>query len=241
MPAWIEQVVVDGPELKVRPLEDRKSPIVLRIENAFPHGTAFRYDLVYYGLEAGTFDLRDYLVRADGSSMDDVVPLPVEIRPLLPPGQVEPSRLKPGPTPRLGGYRVAMLAAVVAWSAGVFVILLVGRKRRADADAATGQPVSLADRLRPAVEKAVAGEITGEEKSELERLLLAYWRRRLGLEDVRPPEAMAALRAHPEAGPLLDRLELWLHRPGADDKVDVAQLLRPYETVRADGDENWSP
>src|SRR5438876_7853227 len=68
MPARIEQLVLPGSELEVKPLEDRRQPVVLRIVTSYPHGTAFRYDLVYYSLEPGEFDLRDYLRRKDGSS-----------------------------------------------------------------------------------------------------------------------------------------------------------------------------
>ena len=59
--------VLPGSELEVKPIGER-TPIVLRIVRVFPHGTAFRYDLEYYGLEPGSFDLKDYLQRKDRSS-----------------------------------------------------------------------------------------------------------------------------------------------------------------------------
>ena len=77
MPAHIDQLVLPGPELEVRPLDDSGSPVVLRITNAFRHGTAYRYDMVYYGLEPGKFDLRDYLRHKDGSSATDLPAIPV--------------------------------------------------------------------------------------------------------------------------------------------------------------------
>ena len=51
--------------------------------------------------------------------------------------------------------------------------------------------------------------------AELERTLLVYWERRLNLRDRKPAEAIAELRRHPEAGPLFQQLEAWLHRPGS--------------------------
>jgi hypothetical protein len=43
------------------------------------------------------------------------------------------------------------------------------------------------------------------------------------------------MKNHEEAGPLLRRLEDWLHRPGgAAEPVDVAALLKPYQTIVAD-------
>src|SRR5262249_48303797 len=50
MPARIDQLVLPGPELEAKPVEG-KAPIVLRVVATYPHGTAFRYDLVYYGLD----------------------------------------------------------------------------------------------------------------------------------------------------------------------------------------------
>src|SRR5262245_22427723 len=61
MPARIDQIVLPGTELEVKPLEGRRAPVVLRIVSVAPHGTAFRYDLEYYGLEKGTFDLKNEL------------------------------------------------------------------------------------------------------------------------------------------------------------------------------------
>ena len=97
------------------------------------------------------------------------------------------------------------------------------------------RPVTLADRLRPLVDAAVAGNLTQGQHAELERLLIGYWRKRLELEKAAPAEFIGVLRNHDEAGPLLRRLEDWLHRPGgAAEPVDVAALLKPYQTIVAD-------
>jgi len=67
--------------------------------------------------------------------------------------------------------------------------------------------------------------------AELERALVSYWRRKLVLEDLAPVEALATLRAHPEASPLVTQLEAWLHRPAGQQTVDVGQLLEPYRNI----------
>ena len=67
--------------------------------------------------------------------------------------------------------------------------------------------------------------------------MLAYWRRRLGLAEEKIGRAIIELRGHDEAGPLLRQLELWLHRPGPADDVDVARLLEPYRDTPADFDQ----
>ncbi|MBV9125048.1 MAG: hypothetical protein JO112_16965 [Planctomycetes bacterium] len=234
MPAQIDQVVLPGPELEVRPLEDPRTPVILRIVNAYRHGTSYRYDLVYYGLEPGTFDLRDFVRRKDGSPATGLPPLRVVVLPVLPPGQVQPNALAIQPSPRLGGYRLALIAGGLVWGAGLIGFLLAGRRRRKDARVA-GQPAqTVADRLRPLVESALAGRLSRPQEAELERTLLAFWRRRLGLEDKAPAEAMAVLRTHPEASALVRGLEAWLHRPGPPEELDVAALLRPYQDVPAE-------
>ena len=52
LPARAEQLVLAGTQLEPAPWDDA-TPVVVRIEAVYPHGTAFRYDLVYQGLEPG--------------------------------------------------------------------------------------------------------------------------------------------------------------------------------------------
>jgi hypothetical protein len=242
LPARIEGLVLPGPELEARPPEKppekkgiRRPPLVLRVAAVYPHGTAHRYDLVWYALEPGRYDLRDHLRRKDGHSIQHLPPLPVEASSVLPPGQVLPNPLNPRPSPWVGGYRLVLVAGGVVWVLGLLAVLFVGRRRRPAAEQTQAAPVTAADRLRPLVESAVAGTLTPGQWAELERTLLAFWRRRLGLEQAAPAEAMARLRRHPEAGQLLEQLEAWLHRPGPPGPVDLAALLRPYQEAETTG------
>ena len=227
-PARIDQIVLPGSELVVKRVEDSRAPIVLRIVQSYPHGTAFRYDLVYYGLEPGEYDLREYLERRDGSTTGDLSPMKVEIRAMLPPGQVEPSLLESRKAPRLGGYRLVLIAGAIVWVAGLLAILFGRRRRGHSANANREQPLTLADRLRPLVLDAMAGTLDRTRQAELERILLDYWRERLNLTDANAADAIARLRQHEEAGRLLRQLEMWLHQPGKASEVDVAALLQPY-------------
>jgi hypothetical protein len=234
MPARIDELVLPGPELEARPVDDHKLPVVLRVVRVDPHGTAFRYSLVYYGLEPGEFELRDYLRRKDGGSTAELPPLRVTIRPVLAPGQVLPNAPQSRALPFLGGYRVALWVGAILWLLGLAVILFAGRGRRRRSGLGGAKPITLADRLRPLVEGAMAGTLTSGQRAELERMLLAYWRRRLGLETMSLPETFAVLRAHADAGPLLEHLEEWLHRPSPETSVDVTALLQPYRSVPAE-------
>jgi hypothetical protein len=249
MPARIDQLVLPGGELEARPIADRRAPVVVRIVDAYPHGSSFRYDIVYYGLEPGRYDLKDSLRRKDGTPAKDLPPIPVAVEPVLPPGQVEPHRLSLAPSPFLGGYRLLVLLGGLTWVGGLAAILLAGRRKRVQASAQASRPATLADRLRPLVDAAMAGRLGAGQHAELERLLIGYWRRRLKLEHAAPAQCMATLRDHAEAGPLLHRLEDWLHRPaGTAEPVDVAALLRPYQAIPAEEPEevtasapDWQP
>jgi hypothetical protein len=239
LPGRLEEVVLPGSELEVRP-RDAKDPLVLRIVRVSPHGSDFRYDFEYVGLEPGKYDLRDALRRRDGTPLaadpaaaGGVPSLPVEVQSVLEPGAIKPHA--PGATdvPGFGGYRAAWIAGGVVWLAGMALILFGWRKRR-QAAVARARPLTLAERLRPLVERAIAGELSREERAQLELGLVAYWRRKLGLDHDRPAAILAQLREHAEAGPLVQGLEAWLHMPEPPRDVDVKSLLAPYRDLPAD-------
>lgn len=236
MPGRIERLVLPGTELEALPHDDRRAPIVLRVMRVDPHGTAFRYDFEYQGLEPGEFDLRHYLRRKDRSSTADLPALPVRVVATLPPGQVVPNALVVGRAPALGGYRLLLILAIAAWVLGLAAILYLGflRRRRGPTAHEAAPPATLADRLRPLIDGAMAGTLSQPQLASLERSLHAYWRRRLDLEAAEPARAIETLRAHPDAGPLLEQLERWLHRPGPTERVDPARLLAPYRQLPAD-------
>ena len=226
----IEQLVLPGPELEAVPL-DSKSPIVLRVAATWPHGTDFfRYDLEYYGLEAGRYDLAQYLKHKDGTPVAGLPEIPVVIEALLPAGQVQPNPLEPGALPGLGGYQTTMIVLGVVWVLGLAAILFLGRRRK-QAAREQARPRTLAEELRPLVESALAGRLTRSERARLELRLVEYWRRKLSLEERAAQDLLVELRAHPEAGALLRSLEDWLHRPDPPEQVDLARLLAPYEHV----------
>ena len=234
MPGRIDGLVLAGTQLEAVPWTDRKQPINVRIVNSYRHGTAFRYDIEYYGLEPGHYDLSKYLRRVDGSATDTLPAIPVDVSSVLPPGQVEPWGLKASRLPWVGGYRLIITTLAVFWLVGL-VLLLWRRKKSTSADLAdAGRTQTLADRLRPIVEDALAGNLREGELAELERLLLIYWRKRLALDGMNAGRAVAELRQHAEAGRLLRQLESWLHNPDRPQNVDITELLEPYRHLRAD-------
>lgn len=241
LPVKVEQLVLPGTELEAKPISDRDAKLVLRVVSTYPHGTAFRYDLEYYGLEPGQYDLRDYLKRKDASVTDDLPPIPVKIVSVLPAGQILPGELQPVSPPWVGGYLLVLLFGAVVWIVGLIALIFLGRKKRKTAVRVAEHQLTLAERLQPLVESAVAGRLTLDQQAALERLLLGYWSERLGLADVDPAEAMQRLRSHPEAGQLLRQVETWLHQPGGAREVNLAQMLAPYRGAAAGKSPGNSP
>ena len=236
MPVQIDRLVLPGPLLEAKPLTDRQLPVVVRIKASYPHGDAYRYDIEYYVLEPGTHDLREYLQRQDGSAMDDVPPIVVEVTSALPPGQVLPNSLSPGRLPSVGGYTILLVVGGVAWVLGLVAILFVGRHRKAAGHKSAAHRVTLEERLQAAIKAAGEGELgAGElgigERAELERMVLAYWRQRLGLGNVEAAEAMAAMRQNEQASAALDQLEHWLHHPSPRNLEDFKRLIHPTDPV----------
>jgi hypothetical protein len=229
------EVQLAGPELAAKP-PDRAAPLNVRIASTRPHGTVFQYDLRYIGLVPGKYDLRDYLIRPDGTSPQDLPTLAVEIGKLLPAehnGQLV--GLTESPIQKLGGYKILMWTGASLWVLCAIPILLARRRRREPIDVvADAAPPGIIDQLRPLVELARTGKLTTDGKARIERLLLAHWRERLNLSDAEPAAAVLQLRTHPEAGALLRTLEDWLYRPPGTAAVDLDAALAPYATATED-------
>ena len=229
---FVEQIVLPGTELAGNPLE-QGDPIVVRVLRSFPHGDSFRYDIRFHGMEPGKFDLAQWLRRKDGTSADDLPEISVEIMSLLPPGQIEPNELETGWIPSLGGYRNVAFAVGVLWVLVLLGLIFLGRKKKRVADT-TAEPVSLADLLQSRIEKAMENQMEPGQYAELERMLFAFWQKRLGLLELPTLDAMVRIKADSDAGPLMRQLEQWMHSPTPRSDIDLPSLLKPFRDLPAD-------
>jgi hypothetical protein len=224
------EVILPGTALEPTPFE-HKARLIVRVAETRPRGDSIWYDLRYIGLVPGSYDLRGHLLRLDGSTTNNLPPIPVSVAPLLP----EPHdglliEEAASPFGRLGGYRTLMIVAAIVWALLFLPLVWRHRRKLAPAIAPPSEP-TLADRLRPLVEQAAAGTLSGDGQARLERMLLNYWRDRLNLGALDMAQAIGKLRDHPEAGELLRALEAWLHRPKGSVTVDVAAVLQPYRNI----------
>lgn len=218
-----EPLVLPGTRLEPRADPERTAALVVRIVGAAPHGALTRYELEITGLEPGTHDLRDHLVRSDGTPTSDLPPLPVTVTSVLAPGLPRVAVPAAVPVRGLGGYTLVATAAVATWLVGLAMLLWLLRRQRRRERAGVATPA--ADRLADLVATARRRDLEPAERAEAERLVYDAWRRRLGLEAVDPRDLVARLRRDARAAGAIDRLAAWLHAPDGGPPDDVAGLV----------------
>lgn len=207
-------------ELRAKPQRDVEAPISLRLRSGSQPG---EYEARFVGSVEGEYDLRDLLQPGTGFRPEDLPRMQVNIVSTLPDRQqsnlfdaavFEPSLR--------GGYRVSLVLAIVAWAGLPVILLVVRRLRRPIAVQTPGPqpPPSLAEQLSPLVEAAASRPLSAHERGRLELLLVHYWRERAEIPALSMAESIARLRQHPEAGPLLNAVETWLHGDGPASNAD---------------------
>ena len=139
----IQDLLLPGSELQVKPDPEGRSPVVVRMTAVRPHGTAgFRYDFSWFAYEAGPHDLSQYLERVDGSPLGAMPAIGVEAVALLPPGPPQTLPEFQAPLPKLGGYRTALVAGGCLWLAGWVALFVWRRPRSRTATAVAPGPAS---------------------------------------------------------------------------------------------------
>jgi hypothetical protein len=226
-PLEIRDLYLPGGEVKPTPRRDRKPPLMVRILEVKPAKDGSRYDFEVQGLEAGSYNLADFLEAPAGTTLPAI---PLEITSALPPGITYPHDIPPGNLPELGGYRTMMILLGSLWLAGLAVILVWRKKKLSTTGDSTQATATLAERLHPLVDAASKGELASDDRAKLERLVIGHWREhRPDIAALPPAEAMVKLRSDPQAAPLFLALERWLHaRSSETTKAEIDQLLAPY-------------
>jgi hypothetical protein len=213
-----------SPDLVVR--SDNHSPVLLRIASQVVDGDSLLYEVCYVGTRAGGFDLRDYLRHENGNAFDEEPAILVQIIGTLA-GDHDGRLDELAPPKREGAlpYRQIFQIALVAWivvSLAIIVRRLLRPRRRRAAAPVTTAPI---DPLSPLLAAALAGELDAAGHARLEMLLLTNWITALKLQDLPTEAALAQLQRHPEAGPLLRRLEVWLHTRAGANPAQVQAIV----------------
>ncbi len=232
-PGNLEEIQLPGTLLKAKNIESRAQPFVVRVLNSFATNDGFRYEFEFYGLEPGEHNLTDYLERKDGSEVGELPTLMITVVTSLPPGQIEPNQLQHQSSFFRNYYLPILVAGAGVWFAGLWMILFWGRGRYRKLDP-NRHRVTVAQRIRPLIEKAVEGELSPSERGELERTMVSFWQKKLRLDNMAPSELMKRLKSDSASKELFEKLENWLHRPDPPENVNVAELMKPYQTMKMD-------
>lgn len=227
------EVVLPRPDYVAQPFDER-AELGVRIGGVEPAGEGrWKYRIYYMGMEGGNYVLADWLTLPGGGRDAGLEEIFLRVDAHLPAdhdGRLEAQVA--GRFPFLGGYRALLWVAGGVWVGGLAGYAWVFRRRPVEvAVDGAGEEAGYAERLRPLVMAAAAGELGLAERTLLERLVMGYWREELQLGGCRVPEALARVKAHPQAGGLLRALEDWLHRPGVRSADEVDAMLDLYRRL----------
>lgn len=230
LPATITDLYITGSKIEVIPRQNSDSSLVIRILQTKPAADGFRYDLEVYGLDPGTHQLTDFLRHADTKSPIQNLPATFQVTTQHPLDTLpKPSDPQPVSPKKLGGYQTLIIVLGILWVLILLAIIFYRKKQVADFTA-ENPPPTLHQKLQVLVTAASTGDLTDYESANLERLILGHWKQRLPeLEKLPPAKALVQLRTHPQASPLVLKLEEWLHSPNPDiSQQDISPLLDPY-------------
>ena len=89
---------------------------------------------------------------------------------------------------------------------------------------------TLHEKLQELVSAASLGELNDQQQATLERLILGHWKDQIPeIASLTPARALVELRSHPEASPLILKIEEWLHAPNKKlSREEFLSLLTPY-------------
>jgi hypothetical protein len=240
VPLGVEQAAIvtySGPTIAVAPYKWGVA-VNVRIAEVIERPDKRIYDLRYIVNRAGTFDLKDYLVAADGSGIDGLPAFKFTGDPKLSKNldtriqETEAIRVDVG-----GRYYETMAALGALWI--VWLLLLIFYKRPRP----PGQPVlapsgpTLAEMLRAFLTQLEAGHLGAASRAKMEMLLLRCWRNELALGRVPMSAALDEIGRNEKTADSLRKLQHWLHHPASPVKnAEVIAVLAPY-TVEAKPEE----
>ena len=189
----------------------------------------YEVELAFLAELPGPFDLRELLTDPP----KELGELLVQVDSLLP--EEHDGALFEGARSKLPSYpsRTRWLPfAAFLWAIPPLWMLMRWIRRPRIRPELPAPPPTLAERLEPLLAAASRGDLDAAGKAKLDRLMLEAWSESLGISDLAPGEAIAAIRRDERAGAVLGEVERWLYSPsGAETSSErMAELLEPYRT-----------
>ena len=216
-------VTIPGPRLSAIPYTHGDT-LAVRIAGVESIPDGFRYDLRYMAYGPGRHNLREYLLDERQQPVSGLPEMSVSVDALLPKGE-SGQLLETPPTPidLRTNYRWGIGLLWCLWGLLLLPLFLYGRKPRSRV--VVSPPPTIPERLRSLLEHAAHSELTVEQQTDIEKLLLAFWADKLQLPKERLVETLDELRKHPSAGEHVSRVEKWLHSRDARGNGSVAREL----------------
>lgn len=212
--------------LRARAHDPRTSPLLLTVE---PGNEAGRWLLHVVGIIPGTHDVSGYLECSDGQR-PAIDPIMVQVISTLPPGRhttlagSERQTMTTHQRPRFpAGAALGVWLLISIWWAARHI-------RRRVREASIPEPASPpTDPHRLLIEAIGTRPMTIPERGRLELLTLrALGSRHLTECPDSPLDLYRLLRRDPEASPVIEALEAWLHRPAPGERETgrLREMLR---------------
>lgn len=216
-------VAIPGPRLTAIPYTHGDA-LSVRIAGVEPIKGGYRYDLRYMAYGPSRQDLRDFLLDERQQPASRLPEMPVSVAALLPKDE-SGQLLETPPTPidLRTNYRWGMGLLWCLWGLLLLPLFFYGRKPRSRV--VVLPPPTVPERLRTLLEHAAHCELTVEQQTDVEKLLLAFWADKLQLPKERLIETLDELRKHSAAGEHVSRVEKWLHSRDARGNGSVARDL----------------
>lgn len=233
VPLGVEEAAIiryGGPRLVTRPYR-RGASLTLRIAEEVSQGSIRVYDVRYVVNLPGEFDLTDYLTSSDGQPIDDLPSF--RIRGLTSLTKDIETRIREIEDVGVGiwhWYYETLAGLGVFWGLWLLGLIFLGRPERAPKPPAAPREPSIDERIEQFLRALEQGELSVEQKSQLEVLLLECWRRRLDFGNDRMAAVCRAVRSNDGLGRVYETLEAWLHNPAAD--VGADEFLERYREVQ---------
>lgn len=236
VPLGVEQAAIvtySGPLLAVAPYKWGVA-VNVRIAEVIEKSDRRIYDLRYIVNRAGTFDLKDYLVAADGSALAGLPAFKFEGDPKLSKNldtriqETEELRVDVG-----GRYYEWAVVLTLLWL-GWLLLLIFWKRPEPPAEPGAGlPPPTLAELMKSFLVQLEAGTLNADAKAKMEMVMLQCWRDELALNDISIDQAHGKIAKDAKTGEALRKLQHWLHHPSSPVPIaDIAAVIKPY-TVKA--------
>ncbi|MEJ6644267.1 MAG: hypothetical protein QNL33_13540 [Akkermansiaceae bacterium] len=232
VPLGVEQAAIvtySGPRLSVAPYKWGVA-VNVRIAEVTEQADRRIYDVRYIVNRAGTFDLRDFLVAADGSELTGLPPFQIIGNSKLSKDldtrieETEDLRIDVG-----SHYYETMAVLFVLWIVWLLMLIFFKRPRTVTEADAVPAGLTLPEMLRNFMTKLEAGALTSDDKARLEMLLLRCWRDELALGPMPMRAALNAIWRDDKTTASLRKLQHWLHHPASSvAREEITALVAPY-------------